>query len=105
MKTININRRIGMGLPEEEGRRLAVSMLSDGSLDAEELLFDARDCDSARLISAFIFAWLQEICNVAPDSLPKIEKAKWLTTYPFQEACIAEWIAMFEPYGGRSTEG
>lgn len=88
-----------MGLPEEEGRRFAASMLNDGSLDVEELLFDARECDSGRLISPFIYAWLEKLQEAAPDSLAKIREAKWVARFPFQEACIAEWIASFDPEG------
>ncbi|WP_442510543.1 hypothetical protein SH528x_002168 [Novipirellula sp. SH528] len=104
MKTINVNRRIGMGSPEEEARRFATSLLSDGSLDGDEVLFDVRDCDACRLISPFIYSWLEEMQKAAPRSLQVIRQAKWIARFRFQEECIAEWVASSDSEDVRSSD-
>jgi hypothetical protein len=97
---------IGRGLPNEEGRRIALVLLHQypESLPA---IVDLRGCLPGLMISGFFNGFLQQVHESAPTKLEQARQLQWRLDEHLSwcQCRISQWVRAFQPYPPSEHKG
>ena len=94
---INARKIVGLGIPTEEGRKLARHLLQKVNLDWNDVENDLRECRAGLLISAFFNGFLQQVLEDKPEILDVARTVRWELKHEFQRENVARWMQGFQP--------
>lgn len=96
MTTVDGAAIVGLGLPAEDGRKLAHAVLDMVGRELD-VVIDVREVRAGKLISSFFVAFLQAVVDRAPERLDAARAIRWQTRHAFQAQNIECWMREFSP--------
>lgn len=102
MELIDAKAIVQLGVPEEEGARLACALL-ERKVDLVSSIVDLSDLPAALLISAFFNGYLQYFVKHQAKHLDVARATQWRLKHDFQKQNVARWMKDFKPFVPEQT--